>query len=272
MRRWKAPLLAMWVLGLLSGCAEDPLPPPPIATSGLPPEPPQTSAGDGADETGEPDPSGVACDVWQQNCPPSYKCSPFDPAGRLAWTESRCVPVDPSPVALGDGCTFPNGPEEGIDDCPADALCYFADVRGQGGQCLPLCTGGPEAPVCPEGMACGWGNDGAVALCRPTCDPLAQDCAPSNSTCLPTPSGTEFVCYVHQWDRGGSGCTAHNGCPSGSACVPAEWVDASAPPGFGRCASFCGGEAHGCPDGKTCKPWPDGSADGHPGVGVCALP
>lgn len=122
--------MAMWALCLVSACREDSLPPPPIATSGPPPEPSQTSTDGGADETGAP--PDMACDVWQQDCPPSYKCSPFDPAGRLAWTASRCVPIDPTPVALGDGCTMPDGPEAGIDDCPADALCYFADVRGQG--------------------------------------------------------------------------------------------------------------------------------------------
>lgn len=265
-------LLTVVGLGVSPGCRDDPRPlPPSVSTSGPAPEPAGTS-GDGADETAAPEPPELACDVWQQDCPPGHKCAPYDPDLTFAWTAARCVPVHPDPVALGEGCTMPDGPQAGVDDCPAGSYCTFADLRGHGGQCLPFCTGSPEAPGCPEGMACGWGNDGVIAVCRPTCDPLAQDCEPSNATCLPTPSGSEFTCFVHQWDRGGSGCTAYNGCPPGSVCVPGEWVDASVGPGFGRCASFCGGEAHGCPAHRTCMPWPDGSASGHPSVGVCVLP
>lgn len=255
-------------LGMVSGCPEEQLPPPPIATGGTL----GGVGGEGADETGDGDPVGVECDVWQQDCPPGEKCAPVDPAGVLRWTESRCVPVDPSPVGMGVSCTMPNGPGGGVDDCPVDGFCYFSDLAGQRGRCVPFCQGGPEAPVCPEGMACGWGNGGAIALCRASCDPLVQDCELNNATCLPTPSGTEFVCYVHQWDRGGAGCTAYNGCPAGEACVPAEWVDMDAKPGMRKCEPFCAVGEGLCPVGMVCKGWPDGSVSGHPDVGVCVVP
>ncbi len=263
---------ASWVvvLSLMSGCPDSQLPPPPIATSGPPAG--ADAGAEGADETGGADAPGVQCDVWQQDCPPGEKCAPVDPAGVLRWTESRCVTVDPAPVGMGESCIMPNGPEAGSDDCPADGFCYFADLNGEGGRCVPFCQGGPDAPVCPLGMACGWGNEGAIALCRAVCDPLAQDCGPSNATCLPTPSGTEFACYVHQWERGSAGCTAYNGCPPGDVCVPAEWVDEFTESGERRCTGFCAVEGGGCPGGKVCRGWPDGSESGHPEVGVCTVP
>lgn len=279
MRGGRRSTVLMIVAALGSSCRKEPPVPVETGGSGPPVEPSTGSSGggargtdEGADETATAEPPEQFCDVWLQDCSPGYKCAPRDPEQRFAWTASRCVPVHPSPVALGEACTMPEGPGEGIDDCPAGSFCYFSDLEGQEGQCLPFCTGSPENPSCPEGMACGWSNDGVVALCRPLCDPLAQDCGPSNATCLPTPSGAEFVCFVHQWDQGGLGCIAYNSCPPGSMCVPGEWVDAAVLPGYGRCAVFCGDELHVCPVHQTCSPWPDGTEDGHPSVGLCLLP
>jgi hypothetical protein len=269
-------LLVGWILLAGIACREDELPPPPIATSGSPPTtagaPDGGAAGSGADETGGAGVLGDPCDVWAQDCPPSHKCMPIGPEGSFIWDESRCAPLSEMPVLADESCSMANGPLGGFDDCPAGTFCYFTDPSGYGGQCLPFCEGSPEAPECPAGMACGWGNDGAVALCRPTCDPIAQDCERSNAACLPVASGTEFVCYVHQWELGGVGCSAHNACPRGQACVPGEQVDVSLPPAVNRCTSFCDDFGAECGTGRTCQPWPDGTPDGHPSVGACMAP
>ncbi len=270
-RRLKSAACLLGLLMFGIGCPENNAPPPPIATSG--PVSRESTGGtkDGVDETGQ-SPPNTACDIWLQDCPPEHKCVPIDPAGSMRWTETACRPVAPSPVAPGAGCSMADGPEAGIDDCPADTFCYFTGPDGEAGQCIPFCDGTPDAPSCPDGMACGWGNGGAIALCRPTCDPLSQDCPGDHMTCLPTPPGTEFACYVMQWSQGSAGCTAHNGCRRGYACVPGEWLDEDAPHGLRRCSAFCDVGGNECLEGQVCRPWPDGTADGHPQVGVCALP
>jgi hypothetical protein len=259
------------VILLLGGaCREEDLPPPSISTG--PPLPSaDLPATDGADETGAV-PLGDICDVWAQDCPVGWKCMPVGPEGSFVWNESRCAPVAPAPVLDDDACSFQTGPLGGLDDCPAGSFCYFTDPSGFGGRCLPFCQGSPEASVCPDGMACGWGNDGAMALCRPTCDPMVQDCERDNATCLPVASGAEFVCYVHQWSYGGEGCNAHNACPHGQVCVPGEQVDPTLGPGVQRCTSFCDDFGVECVYGRTCQPWPDGTPDGHPTVGACLVP
>ncbi|MBC8074232.1 MAG: hypothetical protein IAG13_38285, partial [Deltaproteobacteria bacterium] len=116
------------------------------------------------------DETGRGCDAALQDCGVGFKCNPWAHDGGTAWTASQCVPIEPEPHAIGEGCTTHGGATSGFDDCVPGSACIFE-------VCVELCSGAGDAPKCAsEDTHCRSYNDGALSLCEPICDPLAQNC------------------------------------------------------------------------------------------------
>ncbi|MBL9102659.1 MAG: hypothetical protein JNL82_17060 [Myxococcales bacterium] len=180
---------------------------PPTTASTVTTEPPGTASSDTLDtgDTGDTgarcsdaflfDPdcpdmgaANLECDVFAQDCPEGQKCSAWADDGGDAWNATKCAPVAETPGAPGDACVVEGSAVSGIDDCDRGAMCFFVDPDTAAGTCTRLCSGTPDAPVCPQGTTCVISNAGVLNLCLQTCDPDAPTC-PQGQTCQPTPAG-----------------------------------------------------------------------------------
>lgn len=242
--------------------------------------PTSTSGGTtaGEDFVVGPDVGGtITCDSWTQDCREGEKCTAWAADGGTAWNATKCVPVT-GQQKPGEPCTAEGGGVSGVDDCVEGAMCWQVDAGGKG-QCVALCTGSEEAPVCEElndgcgTTQCAITNAGALNICLDSCDPLAQDC-PGDDRCLPV-SGT-FVCFL---DAGESGavfdpCEFANSCDKGLLCAAATAAIECDQEAVGCCVPMCSiaaGDA-GCPGvGQQCLPIHDPPTDGCEDVGYCTV-
>lgn len=240
----------------------------------------------GSEETGtisfitEPDGGGPTneCDQWVQDCPMGEKCMPWANDGGSSWNATRCTEVADNPGQTGDECTVEGSGVSGIDTCEGGNMCYYVDPETNIGECVSLCFGSPEAPLCDPGFACSISNGGVLTLCRAQCDPLLQDC--NNAACLPAAGADAFVCIVDasgEAGAAGDACEFLNACDPGNACL-----DASAVPDCGAsgcCSQFCDltdpdPDAFCDLTGQLCEAWfEEGEAPPDlEHVGVCAIP
>ncbi|MEM7153999.1 MAG: hypothetical protein AAF799_14205 [Myxococcota bacterium] len=218
---------------------------------------------------------GVECDPWLQDCPPGEKCNAAASAGGGAWDTNICVPIDPSPVAVGDVCNVVGTAASGIDNCEAGSMCWEVDVATLEGVCVELCTGSPAAPVCTDpATTCNIVNGGVLILCLPTCDPLMQDCSPG-SGCYPV--ADQFTCAPDASGGGGvdgDTCEFINACQPGNACVGAGSVDGCFG-AVGCCTPFCDVSVapDPCTAPESCEAFyaPGTAPPGFENVGLCSL-
>ena len=217
------------------------------------------------------------CDIWNfMDCPEGQKCIPYA-SSNSSWDALKCIDIADPAGTLGDECSAPLGGAGGQDDCDNGYFCYYVDSDTLIGTCIAHCTGSPESPVCPAETICTIVNDGVLTLCRPTCDPVAQDCEPAGSGCYQATGGNGFTCIIDASGDGGvygDVCEFINSCDPGLACVNAEGVPGCT--GSGCCSPWCDtSAANECPDaaqGQTCVPWFETPVPGYETVGVCSLP
>lgn len=205
-------------------------------------------------------------------CAEGYKCVPWANDGGGIWNDTRCVPVEPRPAAVGEPCHTEGGPTSGFDDCDAESICLFHDARSDG-RCVPKCGGTPAEPMCGRGEECFVGFDGAMSVCLAPCDPLAAECA--EGTCIPN-DDDGFVCFpaVPPSSSLGESCEVDSQCPPQSVCVTERgpgWCGS----GECTCTSLCDllgmpPEAS-CAVGRACMPWfaPGSEPAGLEHVGFC---
>lgn len=199
------------------------------------------------------------CDVWAQDCPPDEKCMPWSGDGSGSWNSARCTPVAADPREVGEPCTVVDSPTSGIDDCVPGAMCWGVDPETNMGECVSLCQGSEENPLCEAACdTCPIGADTVLILCLPQCDPIAQDCADGH-TCQPYAS--VFVCLPDaSGEQGliGDPCGYINACDAGNFCAGPEVVPGCEGPD-GCCAPFCDAAVADTCDallpGTTCVPW-----------------
>ncbi|MEM6990551.1 MAG: ribulose phosphate epimerase [Myxococcota bacterium] len=214
------------------------------------------------------------CDQLIQDCPAGQKCMPHASDGGT-WDSLRCVPVAPRPAAVSEPCTVEESTSSGLDDCVRGSMCWDPDPETNVGHCLPMARGDFNNLLCEDRFRTPTiANDGVLALCLPSCDPLLQDCAAGNH-CVATgvEPGSEFACVpMVSVPKVGPGdpCEFLNSCSTGDVCLLAEFVP-GCDVGFGCCVTVCDAAAPSCPAGQACTPW---HTDGHapPGqsdVGVC---
>jgi hypothetical protein len=220
-------------------------------------------AGGGSGFIPTPDGGGntFECDVFAQDCPEGEKCMPWANDGGSAWNATRCSPIAPDPGQPGDPCTVEGSGVSGIDDCDLGAMCWNVTPDGDG-TCIEMCSGSPDAPQCDtSGTVCTVSNEGALAICQPLCNPLAQECD-TGEGCYPI-QGVVVCAPDASGDMGGAGdpCEYINACDDGLFCAGAAAVPGCAG-SVGCCSPFCTvGDDSACLVGQTCTPmYPPGEA------------
>lgn len=211
-------------------------------------------------------------------CDPKLKCVAYAEGGGGSWNALKCAPIDRNPDQPGEPCTVVGSNVSGFDSCDQGAMCWDVDAKTLEGVCVALCTGTIADPVCPPGSSCAIANDGVLALCLPSCDPLVQDC-PGDDLCVATeePAPGHFVCVLDVSGDEGQAfdpCQFENDCDQGLTCVASGnsgMCDAQVP---GCCLPFCDLALPVCPGDTACVPWyPMGMAPpGLEKVGVCGKP
>ncbi len=218
---------------------------------------------------GAPDIFGpdLGCDPFAQDCAVGEKCIAVD-----SWTSTRCVPLTGDRLP-GEPCVATDAPAG--DDCQLGAMCWNLDAD-QHGTCVALCTGSPDAPVCPADRACFIGNEGVLNVCLIACDPLAPAC-PDGEACLA--ASDQFLCILDaSGDEGqlNDPCEFVNGCDPGLACLDTAAASAACQPGeTGCCQPFCEFPDAPCPNpDQQCVQWfpADEIPPGAEHIGVCAIP
>lgn len=215
-------------------------------------------------DVGEDD---AICDIWAQDCPADEKCMPWNSMGDTC-DANKCVSVLGT-GRIGDECTY-HGSVQATDTCDVGLMCYYTNDDWVG-VCVPLCSGTPEAPECPDGFNCSIVNDGALPLCVYACDPVLQDCQLEGTGCFW--DGDKFNCDPAGSLLGNEPCGYINDCAPGFACLDAGSLPeclASA-----CCTSFCDlGEPHcDMPETECIAFFDEGTAPpGLENTGVCALP
>jgi hypothetical protein len=217
------------------------------------------------------------CDTFQQDCPPGEKCTSYANDGGGSWNAHKCTSVAPDPDQVGEPCTVEGGSTTGVDSCDLGSMCWFVDENTLMGTCVAFCTGSPNAPICPADTSCINSNDGELALCLPTCDPLLQDCA--QGLCIGNSTGNNFVCVFD--GSGAEGqlfdpCQFLNACDPGLACLNPEAASECDPNEPGCCLPFCDlSLPPGCPGAmQVCTPWfgMDVPPPEYMNVGFCSVP
>ena len=221
-------------------------------------------------------PLDFECDVLAQDCPVGEKCMPWANDGGPAWNATRCSPLAADPGQVGDACLVEGSGVSGIDDCDLGLMCWNVDDNGEG-YCQDMCTGTYREPMCADPAdACSIANDGAIALCLATCDPVLQDCAVDGEVCYPM--GDAWVCSP-QFGGAGYGEACNGACAAGSCISPAAFSQCDG--GFGCCTSYCNVEdaasdafCQSLDPIQTCEPfYSEGQApDGYAHVGICTVP
>lgn len=212
------------------------------------------------------------CDVWEHQCcgHPDQKCVPYANGGG-GFNAVKCVPVARDPVPPGGACQVEGGAMSGYDDCETGAICMGVDPDTLVGTCVAQCNGSPGAPDCSHvaGTACLVANDGVVAVCVPTCDPLLQDCGAGQACVMTDEAPPTFLCVPDASGAQGQAfdpCSYLNDCDPGLACAePGAAVECDAM-ADGCCVPYCDPGAPACPgDGQQCLPITEE-------VGRCGLP
>lgn len=216
------------------------------------------------------------CDLFSQDCPEGHKCVAYADDGGEQLNNNKCVPLDPDPDHVGEPCTVEGNPTSGIDSCDRETACWKVDADTLTGTCVAFCGGSPEAPQCAAGTTCGIFNDGTIALCLATCDPLAQDCQ-ADEVCIASTSTDAFLCTTDASGDAGAvfdACTSINACDPGLLCVPPSSAAGCDQDAAGCCTPWCDTTLPpNCPEPEQlCQPF---FADPPPElmhIGVCSLP
>lgn len=194
---------------------------------------------------------GVECSQWLEDCPPGEKCMPYSNDGGNAWNAMRCSPVVPDPAQPGEPCTVEGSGVSGIDNCDFHSMCWDVDPDTLEGTCVAMCVGAEAAPACAEsGHSCSVDGSGTLTLCLPVCDPLAQDCAPTQGCYY---LASTYACAPDASGEGGAPftpCEFTNGCDPGSLCGQSPACEG----GPNCCVPFCSLSEPDCPETTSCIP------------------
>ena len=254
--------------------------------------PPSTTSVDGTDDgdatdEGEafvmmpdaPSMESCPCDVLAQDCAEGHKCMPTEGIDGDAWDCTRCAPLSGGLVGNGEPCMVQGSPFSGFDDCDAGLVCWNVDPDTLQGTCVAMCTGDEADLHCEAPTDCLYSNDGVLALCLPTCDPLTAEACPVGHACVP--SFASFVCAPASGSaEAGEGCDLDlvpYGCATGLVCAPAVTQGASCVEGMaGCCTPTCAvSQGDACmARGQECVSWwgGDPAPAGLEDLGFCALP
>lgn len=214
------------------------------------------------------------CDVFAQDCPDGEKCMPYANDGGSSWNAAKCSPLDAMPKQQGDPCHAEGNGVAGLDNCDISLICWFLNLDNDG-VCTDQCGGTIDSPTCPDlQQVCDISNDGVIAICLDTCNPLTQDCPPEQ-ICFNSGS-VNFVCDMDASGDGGQyqdPCVYINECDYGLYCASQAGVPGCQNPD-GCCAPYCSLSAPDCPMDTECQPWygMDQAPPGQEDIGFCEIP
>ncbi|PCC72914.1 hypothetical protein SAMN02745121_02032 [Nannocystis exedens] len=215
------------------------------------------------------------CNTWVQDCWEGAKCSPYSGDGDADWEALKCVDLDPAPDHPGDPCTVEGHGASGVDSCDGHSMCFHVDPDTLGGTCVPFCQGSPETPECPAGTTCMIANEGVIALCLPTCDPLAQTCPEGQACVAASVDPDAFFCLPGAGGQGQAFDSCDAACDPGLWCGEPELAGECDPEALGCCLPFCDLNLPQCPGPMLqCLPFfalGDAPA-GLEHLGLCRLP
>ena len=214
------------------------------------------------------------CDLYAQDCCPGQQCVPWANDGGESFNATRCVEILTDGDRQGQPCTVEDSPVSGLDSCGPGLICWGVDAQTLMGTCAPTCTGTVEAPECADDLICVSdqtpSDDDTIAVCLPSCDPLADDCAVGSCT----KADDAFACSGVPATAGlGDACDVLFDCGPGTQCVAAN-VLPDCPGPNGCCAAWCDLTADNphakCPAGTACVSWYPGAPPAeYAHVGIC---
>ncbi len=217
---------------------------------------------------------GDPCSTFDQDCPKGEACRAWANDGGSLWNSLRCSPVGAEPDEVGEPCMVEGSAVSGVDSCDVGAMCVNVDDETLEGACAQFCVGRPGSPFCGDPTTtCVEGNDGSVALCLTSCDPLLQGCG-GGQACVGSWGEPEFFCATQGLPYEDAAQVLVAACGIGRVAVPADLhddCDGSEP----CCVDFCDltlGDAE-CDDGLECVAWvKEGRVLGEFNVGACLSP
>jgi hypothetical protein len=188
------------------------------------------------------------CIPWMQDCPDDLdKCMPWSLEDDRLPDEYRCCPVASSTAAIGDLCEIDDYDGSCRDNCEKGAVCILDRPDVLTGYCHEFCN--TTTAECGLDEFCKSFFEVIetvpnVPVCMKTCDPLVQDCARPDWSCLPdnlsTAGRSGFICTPPPPSTP-SGvaqpCTLGNDCEIGLLCITGDRV-----PGCETascCTAFC---------------------------------
>lgn len=150
-------------------------------------------------------------------CPFDEKCMPWSSSGGSGWDSTRCSPLDPRAVDVGEPCTVEGTVVSGFDNCVEGAICWGVDEATLTGTCRSFCDTEVEG-ACDEGFQCAVFNDGTVPVCVEPCEPLGAPSCAEDEVCRLVSSVPGAFCLPLE-----GGTIDHSGMACGdSACEPSE--------------------------------------------------
>ncbi len=205
---------------------------------------------------------------------------PYADDGGSSWNNDKCVPVVDDPKQTGEPCFAAEGGVGGVDDCDLGLMCWNVDVDKMG-ICFELCGGSPETPTCKAPKtSCAVYGEATLALCLPGCNPVVQNCDPSD-VCIENPGGGDdgFICVPDASGDEGQlhdPCMFANSCDPGLQCVDSAWAVECDQLEESCCEPFCDITLpNTCPGvGQVCNAYfEEGTAPmGCENVGYCRVP
>jgi hypothetical protein len=207
--------------------------------------------------------------LTQEPCGPDEKCVPYvSEPGYCCVDACKCQPVI-GDRQFGELCER----TDYNDDCARGLFCLaYALGGGTGpGRCIELCTGTVWEPVCEHGGECHI-DESPMWMCRQSCDPLANDCAPDEGCYFVEPQmlGYLFICARTEQPPAqyGDPCAKFHSCAPGLACLSSQALADC--PADSCCTSICDYDA-----GEVC-PNPEEECvavdEGYLLAGICRLP
>lgn len=109
-------------------------------------------------------PEYLKCDIWEQDCLNSKKCTVSSTDKDEFWNENTCQEFGDR--QKDETCTIYEYYSSGIDNCDKGLVCMASGIEIFKGTCKHICTGTKNNPTCPDKEEkCVFLYGGVLPLC-----------------------------------------------------------------------------------------------------------